>query len=53
MNILCSVFGHKWDKSDKYRQNCKRKFCYVHRALMWNKYKTAIGEKAISWRVFK
>lgn len=33
MNILCSIFGHKWDKEGKYEQSCKRKKCIAFRTL--------------------
>ncbi len=25
MSIWCNIFGHKWDTSDKYEQNCMRR----------------------------
>ena len=47
--LLCRCFGHKWDKTDKYRQPCKR--CTAIRYTVINQYKQAIGEKCVEWRV--
>ena len=49
MNLLCKILGHNYDKSDKYRQDCKRKYCLATRWLVINQYKQAIGEKCIEW----
>lgn len=31
MNIPCSIFGHKWNKSKKNEQECIRKNCNAWR----------------------
>jgi len=49
--LLCLIFGHKWDKTDKYRQPCKR--CSVHRDKMYSEHRSMIGEKSISWKIYK
>ena len=51
MNIICKIFGHKWDKTDKYRQECKRNYCLATRYLAIDKIKHAFGEKCISWEI--
>lgn len=45
---LCKVFGHRWDKSDPYKQPCKR--CRAERHLMWQEH-YAVGETPWSWKV--
>lgn len=45
MNIVCRIFGHKWDRSNKYKQYCKRKKCSAFRS------KYSYMEK-IHWRTF-
>ncbi len=47
-DICCRIFGHKWDKSRKYDQLCKK--CSKWRVLMYNKYHT-IGENPYSWKI--
>lgn len=47
--FLCRCFGHKWDKTDKYRQPCKR--CNAIRYKMIDRYKQIIGEKCIDWKI--
>ncbi len=47
-NIICRIFGHKWDKSDDYKQPCKR--CYMERWLMYNRYHS-LGENPYSWKI--
>ena len=49
MRIFCRIFGHKWDKTEKYRQECKR--CLAVRYRVVDKIKHAYGEKAIHWTV--
>jgi hypothetical protein len=50
MNIFCKIFGHWWDKSDKYRQPCIR--CLAVRYRTVDKIKYAYGEKAVGWIIF-
>lgn len=50
MNIFCKIFGHWWDKSDKYRQPCIR--CLAVRYRTVDKIKYAYGEKAVGWMIF-
>lgn len=52
MNILCKIFGHWWDKSDKYsyKQECRR--CIAVRYRTVDKVKYAYGEKAVGWMIF-
>lgn len=49
MNIFCKIFGHWWDKREKYRQPCRR--CLATRWLVIDKKKWAYGEKSIGWTV--
>lgn len=50
MNLICKVFGHKWDTSDRYKQNCKRKKCTAWRALMYQRLDPM--KPALSWKIF-
>ena len=51
MNILCNIFGHKYDQSQKFKQKCLRKNCYAYRVLILDKLKQMFGEDCLSWRV--
>ena len=51
MNIICKIFGHKWSKTDKYRQECKRNYCLATRYLVIDKLKYASGENCVHWRI--
>ena len=51
MKILCNIFGHRWNKSDKYRQPCKR--CGVIRYKNIDKLKQYTGEKCIEWTIME
>jgi len=51
MNLICNIFGHKWDKKDPYEQNCKRRRCLAWRAAYVRKH-PAFGEPASGWRIF-
>jgi len=48
--FLCKTFGHIWDKSNQYDQNCLRKGCYVHRVLTRSRFEK-IGENPYSWMI--
>ena len=54
MNIVCRMFGHRWDESKPVSQSadqsCLRKNCPAHRALMWKRF-PKIGEPYLSWRI--
>jgi hypothetical protein len=50
MNILCSIFGHKWDTTDIYEQNCKRKGCIAFITLFERSY-PKIGEPKYDYQV--
>ncbi|PCI28665.1 hypothetical protein COB55_03565 [Candidatus Wolfebacteria bacterium] len=52
MNLTCKLFGHKWDKKDKYRQPCKRKDCYVWRSLMIDRIAYYTWSGKLEWIVF-
>jgi lipoate-protein ligase A len=43
MNVICKIVGHKWDKSDKYKQQCKRRYCFVTRWL-------TVGRQQYTWK---
>jgi hypothetical protein len=47
---LCGIFGHKWDKSDRYNQPCKRRGCYASRYLHYKRF-PMIGEAQIDWTI--
>jgi len=51
MNIICKIIGHSWDKTDKYRQDCKRNHCIATRYLAINRLKQMYGEKCIDWHI--
>jgi len=51
MNIICKVFGHNWDKSDKARQICKRQNCLVTRYLAFNPLLQMQRHEAWSWKI--
>jgi hypothetical protein len=50
MNIICKIFGHKWDETDKYEQDCKRKHCIAFRTLFEKPY-PKIGESKYDWEI--
>ena len=52
MNIICKLFGHDWNTTDKYDQPCKRNRCLASRWLVVDKIKQAYGEKCVEWQVF-
>jgi len=52
MNIICKIVGHNWDqKTDKYKQECKRKYCLATRWFVFDPIKHAFGEKCVSWKI--
>jgi len=51
MNIICKIIGHSWDKTDKYHQDCKRKYCLSSRYLAIDWFKYAYGEKYVNWHI--
>ena len=45
MNIICKVFGHNWNRTDPYKQPCKRRHCLATR------WQTARWNDLIAWKV--
>lgn len=50
-SFFCKLFGHKWDTSDKYEQNCTRSGCLVWRAVYEKKH-PKFGEPVSGWEIF-
>lgn len=51
MNLLCKLFGHKWNLNGRFRQPCKRKWCTVYRTLMYDKIAHYFGGNSLTWRI--
>jgi len=49
---LCKLFGHKWDTTGTYEQDCTRKGCGAWRAAYELKY-PKFGEPASGWKIFE
>lgn len=49
--LSCKIFGHKWDKTNKNEQPCKRHGCKKIRVLMFSRYKMMMGDKSINWKI--
>jgi hypothetical protein len=52
MKIKCKLFGHDWDETDHYRQECKRKNCYSVRWLVENPF-PKINEPLYEWKIIE